>query len=181
MTGIPVRESAAPQGFRDVEGGRYREVVGLGFDDLHEGMVVEHRPGRTITEYDNVLLCALTGNVAPIHTDAEFAGRSPHRRPLVCGTITLGIAVGMTTRTFSGMTVANLSLDNARFSAPVFAGDTLYAVSTVTGVRRSKSKPHLGIVSLRTSGFVAEREALSFERTFVVPTDTDALRDLFAY
>ncbi|WP_340682641.1 MaoC family dehydratase [Amycolatopsis coloradensis] len=181
MTETPLSIEALPQGFRRLEANRYREVVGLGFDDLQEGMVIEHRPGRTVTEYDNVLFCAVTGNVAPIHTDAEFARQTPWQRPLVCGTITLGIAVGMTTRTFSGMTVANLSLDNAKFTSPVFAGDTLYTVSTVTGLRRSRSKPDMGIVSLSTKGFVADREVLGFDRSFVLPVNITSQRDLFSY
>jgi itaconyl-CoA hydratase len=33
------------------------------------GTVFEHRPGRTVTETDNVLMTALAGNKAPIHLD----------------------------------------------------------------------------------------------------------------
>ncbi|MFC4463847.1 DUF397 domain-containing protein [Streptomyces xiangluensis] len=39
---------STPAGYRQVAEGRYREVVGLGYHELHEGMVIEHRPGRTL-------------------------------------------------------------------------------------------------------------------------------------
>lgn len=175
------QESGTLHGFRMLSSGAYREVVGLDFGDLAEGLTVEHRPGRTVTEYDNMLFCALTGNVAPIHTDYKFAEKTRWKRPLVCGSVTLGIAVGMTTRTFSGMTIANLTLANAKFSHPVFAGDTLYAASTVNELRLSDSVPNLGIVSITTVGYVDGHEVLSFDRSFMLPVNSEAERDDLGY
>jgi len=40
--------------------------------------------------------------------------------------------------------VANLGWDKVRLTAPVFAGDTIYAESEVLAVRESKSRPKQG-------------------------------------
>jgi itaconyl-CoA hydratase len=169
-------------GYRSISENRYRETVGFGYEQLIEGLVIEHRPGRTVTEYDNILVCAITGNVAPIHTDVQYAGSTPWGKPLVCSTVTLGMVAGMTVRSMSGLTLANLSLEDVTFRAPVFAGDTLYAESTVEERRISNSYPDRGIVSIRTTGNNQDREpVVSFKRTFFVPTSGDAYRDRMNY
>ncbi|MBI5712936.1 MAG: MaoC family dehydratase, partial [Chloroflexi bacterium] len=40
-------------------------MSGKYFDDLHVGDRIKHSIGRTITEADNVLFCALTMNTQP--------------------------------------------------------------------------------------------------------------------
>ncbi|MFI2372781.1 MaoC family dehydratase [Streptomyces sp. NPDC018833] len=119
--------SGLPKSFRHIAEGRIRENAGLGYDELAVGLVIEHRPGRTVTETDNLLGTALTGNVAPIHTDAQFTSSTEWGRILVCGGVTLNLLAGMTVRSTSGLTSANLGLTDVRFEAPVFIGDTLYA------------------------------------------------------
>jgi itaconyl-CoA hydratase len=52
---------------------------------------------------------------------------------------------------------------------PVFAGDTLYAESTVLSKRESKSRPTQGIVTVQTRGINQDGvEVISFERTMLV-------------
>src|SRR5690606_17202080 len=130
-----------PQGYRTIAPDRIREKIGLDYDELAVGLVIEHRPGRTVTETENLLGTALTGNVAPIHTDAHFAATTTWGRILVCGGVTLHLVAGMTVRSISALTSANLALDGVRFLAPVFVGDTLYAQTEVLARRLSKSRP----------------------------------------
>ena len=106
-----------------------------GLHELRTGRVIEHRPGRTVTETDNLLMIALTGNAAPIHIDAHYSGRTEWGRPLVCGIVTLGIVAGMSVRSTSGLTVANLSVTDITFERPVFIGDTLYAETEILDTR----------------------------------------------
>ncbi|WP_307813644.1 MaoC family dehydratase [Streptomyces sp. N35] len=171
-----------PAGYRRIAERRIREVIGLGFDDFTVGMVIEHRPGRTVTEVDNLLGTALTANAAPIHTDAHYSSQTQWGRILVCGGVTLNLIAGMTVRSTSGLTIANLGLDQVRFTAPVFVGDTLYAQSEITARRRSKSHPDCGIVTCHIEGHNQDAtQVLSFTRTFLVPTDPDSIRDATNY
>lgn len=172
----------APAGYRRITEGRYREVVGLGYHELHEDMVIEHRPGRTITEADNVMMTTLGGNDAPIHTDAHYSALTPWGRTLVCSSITLHIVGGMTVRSTSGLTLANLGFEEIRFTHPVFVGDTLYAETKITGRRLSQSRPDTGIVTSCTTGHNQDGKAVvTFTRSFFVPTHADAIRNRTNY
>lgn len=174
-----------PQGFRHVGADgedRYREIVGFGLHELQIGRVIEHRPGRTVTETDNLLMIALTGNAAPIHIDAHYSGQTDWGKTLVCGIVTLGIVAGMSVRATSGLTVANLSVTDITFEQPVFVGDTIYAETEIVDKRVSASRPHNGVVTARTSGHNQHRQGVvTFTRSFLVPVDPDALRTTTGY
>jgi itaconyl-CoA hydratase len=174
-----------PQGYRQLTDdgpGRYREIVGSGYDELVIGRIIEHRPGRTVTETDNLLMVALTGNAAPIHIDAHYSSQTEWGRTLVCGLVSLGIIAGMSVRSTSGLTIANLGVTDVTYEHPVFVGDTLYGQSEITGKRLSKSRPQAGIVTARTCGVDQHsRRVLTFTRTFLVPTDPDPLRTRTGY
>ncbi|CAL9677643.1 hypothetical protein SUDANB95_07969 (plasmid) [Actinosynnema sp. ALI-1.44] len=175
-------DAPLPPGYRRVATGRVREIVGLGYDELTVGLVIEHRPGRTVTDTDNVLGTLLTGNPAPIHTDAHYATRTPWGRVLVCSSVTLGIVAGMTVRSTSGLTTANLGLDEVRFTHPVFVGDTLYADTEILSRRPSNSRPDDGIVTCATTAHNQDGEqVLRYRRTFLVPRDPDRVRDATHY
>ncbi|MER7419065.1 MaoC family dehydratase [Micromonospora peucetia] len=162
---------AAITGYEELGPQRYRERVGFFYDDLTIGDVFEHRPGRTITEMDNVLISMLGMNAAPLHIDAEYAQRTRWGKPLVSSLVTLAVVGGMSTRSTSGFAVANLGVDHIRLSNPVFAGDTLYATSEIRSKRLSNSQPGHGIVTCRTVGTKSTgEEVLSLERTFLLPT-----------
>ncbi len=166
-----------PAGYRRITDSRYREVVGLGYDELSVGLVIEHRPGRTVTEADNVLLTTLGGNDAPLHTDSNYSGMTEWGRPLVCSTITLHLVGGMTVRSTSGLTTANLGFEEVRFTSPVFVGDTLYAQTEITGRRPSRTRPGTGIVTCRTTGHNQDgTRVITFTRSFFAPIDADTLR-----
>ncbi len=170
LESLPDR-SGRPQGYRQVGSNRYRELVGFCYEELEVGTVIEHRPGRTVTELDNVLMSMLSMNASPLHIDAAFCAQGPWKQPLVSSLVTLSIVGGMTTRSTSGRAVANLGWERISLPAPVFVGDTLYAESEITGKRLSASRPGEGIVSCRTSGTKSTGEVvLSFWRSFLVPT-----------
>ncbi len=50
---------------------------GLWFEEFETGVRYLHRPGRTVTEADNVLFTTLTMNTQALHLDAAFADALP--------------------------------------------------------------------------------------------------------
>ncbi len=56
-----------------------RRVIqrGLWFEEFEEGTIYEHRPGRTVTEADNVLFTTLTMNTQALHLDAAWSAQQP--------------------------------------------------------------------------------------------------------
>ncbi|MFM7792990.1 MAG: hypothetical protein ACKO90_34530, partial [Microcystis panniformis] len=51
--------------YREISPNRYRETNGLYYEDFQVGDVFEHRPGRTITDVDNIWMTLLTMNIQP--------------------------------------------------------------------------------------------------------------------
>ena len=130
-------------------------MPGLYFDELTEGLKLVHAVRRTVTEADNVWFSTATMNPAALHLDAQWcAEHSEFGKPLVNSFFTLGLMVGLTIAdTTFGTTVANLGLDEVRFPAPVFHGDTLRAETEVIARRESRSRPTQGIVTFRHQAF----------------------------
>jgi len=134
------------------------------------GEIYEHRPGRTVSEADNTWFTLLTMNNHPLHFDHAYAAKTEFGRPLVNSCLTLSIVVGMSVDDVSYRAIGNLGWDKVKLTAPVFAGDTLYAESEVLAKRDSKSRPTQGLVTVRTVGKKADgTEFMSFERTVLVP------------
>ncbi len=140
-------------------GGPKRDILqrGLWYEEFEVGSRYLHRPGRTITEADNVLFSTLeaVGKAWPeaIHLDAAFAATQPFGQRLVNSMLTLSTLVGSSVAQLTqGTLVANLGFSEIGFPAPLFLGDTLYSSTVVEGKRLSASRPGQGIVTLRHIG-----------------------------
>jgi itaconyl-CoA hydratase len=148
---------------------RFRETFGRYYEDFVEGDVYEHRPGRTITDNDNVWFTLLTMNTHPAHFDYEFAKKTEFEKPLVCSPLTVALMVGMSVSDVSQKAVANLGWDNIRMTHPMFPGDTLYAESEVLEKRESSSRPEQGIVTVKTTGTNQDGKVVcTFNRTMLI-------------
>src|SRR5215470_10299147 len=108
------------QGHDQIGPQRYRESFCRYYDDFVVGDIYEHRPGRTITEADNVWLTLLTMNQHPLHFDAVYAAGTEFEKPLVNSCLTLAIVTGMSVADVSQKAVANLGWSKVELSAPVF-------------------------------------------------------------
>ncbi|MFM8480236.1 MAG: MaoC family dehydratase [Gammaproteobacteria bacterium] len=161
---------------------RYRESFGRYYEDFVVGDTYEHRPGRTISETDNTWFTLLTMNTHPLHFDAEYGKASEFGRCIVASPLTLAILVGMSVTDVSQKAIANLGWRDIRMTAPVFAGDTLYAESSVLEKRESKSRPTAGLVTVRTSGKNQHGKIVcDFERTILVAKRGHSIEDRVGY
>jgi acyl dehydratase len=69
-------------------------------------------------------------------------------------------------------------MEEVKFTAPVFAGDTIYGESEVLEKRESKSRPGQGIVSIRTIGKNQRGEIVcTFKRNMLIPARGHAVED----
>ncbi len=161
---------------------RYRESYGRYFEDFTVGDVYEHRPGRTITESDNIQFSLLTMNQHPLHCDGAYAARSEFKKPLVNSGLTFAIVLGMSVADVSQKAIANLGWKECQLLAPVFPGDTIYAESEVLEKRESKSRPTQGIVTVRTTGTKADgTKFMTFIRSALIPKQGYGVDDAANY
>ncbi|GII57671.1 molybdenum cofactor biosynthesis protein MoeC [Planotetraspora thailandica] len=139
------------------------------FEDFTVGDVYRHPLGRTVTATDNVWLTLLTQNTMPVHFDAHYAEQTEFGRRLVDSTFTLALVTGQSVTDVSQHVMANLGWDRVRLPHPVFEGDTIYSQSEVLSARESRSRPNVGIVTVRTAGFNQRGEiVIVFERTMMI-------------
>ncbi|MCY3800758.1 MAG: MaoC family dehydratase [Chloroflexi bacterium] len=148
------------------------------FEDFDVGDVYRHPLGRTITEADNTWFTLLTMNTNPLHFDAHYAEKGEFGRPLVNSALTLAIVLGQSVTDTSQNAIANLGWDKIRLTHPVYAGDTLYSESVVMEVRESESRPHAGIVKVKTRGLNQHGDVcIDYLRTFMVYKTDAAISD----
>ncbi len=139
------------------------------FEDFEVGDVYEHPLGRTVTTTDNSWFTLLTQNTAPIHFDHAYAEKTEFGRPLVDSTFTVALVTGQSVTDVSQNVFANLGWDEIRLPAPVFEGDTIYSRSEVLERRESKSRPNVGVVTVKTTGYNQDGVVvITFKRTLLV-------------
>jgi len=139
------------------------------FEDFTVGDVYQHPLGRTVTTTDNLWFSLLTQNTAPIHFDHHYAAQTAFGKPLVDSTFTLALVTGQSVTDISQNVFANLGWDDVRLPHPVFEGDTIYSQSVVLAARESASRPDVGIVTVRTTGYNQDGVVvITFQRTIMV-------------
>ncbi|MGO4188409.1 MaoC family dehydratase [Pseudarthrobacter sp. TAF60_1] len=132
---------------------RVIEQRGLYFDELELDVVYAHRPGRTVTEADNVLFTTLTMNTQALHLDAAWSAAQPFGQRLVNSMFTLSTVVGQSVSQLTqGTIIAQLGLTDVSFPHPLYHGDTLYTETVITEKRLSKSRPGQGVVTMQHTG-----------------------------
>ncbi len=124
-------------------------MSGRYFDDWMDGEMFT-TPTRTITETDVVMFAAMSGDYNELHTSAEATRANQFGKRIAHGLLILSISHGLLFRTgFLDQTaMALLNVNDWKFLAPVFFGDTIRVNVRVSGKKESKSKPDRGVVTL---------------------------------
>jgi 3-hydroxybutyryl-CoA dehydratase len=114
----------------------------LAYEDIKIGD--EASLTRTITETHIVLYAGLTGDMNPVHMDAERAGQSMFKGRIAHGMLVAGLISTVLGTQLPGPNSIYLGQD-LKFTAPVKIGDTVTVAVTVTDKRDDKR-----IIKLRT-------------------------------
>ena len=134
---------------------------GLYFEEFQIGGELVS-PARTITEADIVTFAGLSGDYTQLHTDEEFARKTPYGRRIAHGMLVLSSATGLAARLgfIEGTALAFREL-SWKFSLPVFIGDTIHVKAVC---RELKPIPRLGggLVAFNVS--VVNQEGKTVER-----------------
>ena len=107
-------------------------------------MIGEERQtyGRTITETDFVVHAGHTGDFFPHHMDAEHMKESEWGQRIAHGTMTFAIGIGLTASEINPLAFT-YGYERLRFPRPVFIGDTIHTVLTITGLDPDPKRPRL--------------------------------------
>lgn len=165
--GVPAQEARFAS-HRQRADGAWLEQTGLYLEDLRVGERFVHSPRRTLLREEAVHHAARALDVAAECFDGTQAPRSDGVGVCVPQTWVLSVVAALSTRLL-GRVTANLGWVDVEFGQEVRDGDTLQASTTVLALRDSASRPHEGIVTVRTVAANQHGQAcLSFERTLLV-------------
>ena len=133
--------------------------------DLAEGQKIESER-RVVSAADIDAFCELSGDRNPLHTDDEHARAAGFTGRIAHGLLVLSIASGLGSDEDDWAIGAYLE-ESRRFVEPVLPGDEIHSVSEITEVRRSRSKPDRGIVTMHVATR-NQRDEIVLEGTDVV-------------
>jgi 3-hydroxybutyryl-CoA dehydratase len=120
------------------------------FEDYSIDQVRTSR-GRTVTEADIVNFAGLSGDFVELHMNEEYAKQGPFGRRIAHGALIFSISTGLMVQMTSDLEaiVAFRGVDQLRFVAPVFIGDTIH-VTKKTIDKQSKDGIR-GLVTFETT------------------------------
>ena len=121
------------------------------FEDFETGDVFAHGVGHTVGESEHMQLTILTRNSHPLHFDEVYCKeRSFAKTRVVEGGLVFAWIASLASRDTTANALWELGYDKGSHSAPVLAGDTLYAASRVLEKRSHNSQ--CGIVRFKLVG-----------------------------
>src|SRR5215208_6335220 len=105
------------------------------FEDFRLGQTIRHATPRTITAGDVALYTGLFGPRFAVQSSTAFATAVGYRDAPIDDLLVFHVVFGKTVPDISLNAVANLGYAGCQFLSPVFAGDTLSAVSEIIGLK----------------------------------------------
>ncbi|MGX4694810.1 MaoC/PaaZ C-terminal domain-containing protein [Streptomyces sp. JNUCC 63] len=118
------------------------------FDRYYDELAVGDKrefTGITITETHVVNFAGVTGDHFGLHMDAEYAKTTPFKQRIAHGLLVLSCGAGLIPL-LPGRVVAFLGMEEVRFLAPCFFGDTIHPVMEVL---KKKDKAPGGVVTIK--------------------------------
>lgn len=94
---------------------------------------------KTVSESDVMKFADITGDHSPNHVDREFMEKSPYGRPIAHGALIVGYMSNTSSKIVEHCldaeeTAVSLGYDRIRFIKPVFLGDTINIVYTISAI-----------------------------------------------
>jgi 2-methylfumaryl-CoA hydratase len=125
------------------------------FEDFEPGTRIEHSRGRTMTS-EHIHLTAVLDNTSQVHCNQFMIDQDPDQyvggELIIFGGIPFVLCLGLSCPDIADNALGDLVYKTGRHTAPLFAGDTVFAATEVLGVRDLEGRPDLGVVETRLFG-----------------------------
>ena len=153
--------------------GDYRHLAHLSnrdtyFEDFATGTWIEHSRGRTVTD-EHIALTAVLDNTSQVHCNQLLIDRDPGRfvggKLIVFGGIPFVLCLGLSCPDVGDNALGDLVYAEGRHTAPLFAGETVFAATEICHKRPYPEREDLGVLATRLRGYkfepVGESEAVA--------------------
>jgi 2-methylfumaryl-CoA hydratase len=134
------------------------------FEDFTPGDTIEHSRGRTMTS-EHIALTAMLDNTSQVHCNQHMIDQNPERyvggQLIIFGGIPFQLCLGLSSPDVADNSLGDIAYKTGRHTAPLFAGDTVFASTEIAGKRDLPGRPDLGAVDtiLRGHKFVTKQGA----------------------
>ena len=151
---------------------RYAELAHLSnpdtyFEDFRAGDVLEHSRGRVVTT-DHIMLTGILDNTSQVHCNQWMVEQEPERyvggQLIVFGGIPFNLCLGISCADVGDNALADIRYATGRHTAPIFAGDTVFASTEIRATRDFPGRPDLGVVDTILRGHKFKRAGEEAER-----------------
>lgn len=140
------------------------------FEDFEPGTRIEHSRGRTMTD-EHIHLTAILDNTSQVHCNQYMIDLNPKQyvggRLIIFGGIPFVLCLGLSCPDVGDNALGDLVYKTGKHTAPLFAGDTVFAATEILGRRDHPAREDLGILETRLLGH-------KFVREIDEPPDDDA-------
>lgn len=137
------------------------------FEDFTPGDLIEHSRGRVVTT-EHVALTAMLDNTSQVHCNQYLIDLQPEKylggQLVVYGGIPFNLCLGLSCPDIADNSLGDIIYPSGRHTAPVFAGDTVFASTEIRGTRDYPSRPDLGIVAATVRGHKFVRKDGRFDK-----------------
>jgi len=141
-------------------GQRYGELAHLTspdtyFEDFNPGDLIEHSRGRVMTT-EHIALTAMLDNTSQVHSNQFMIDQNPEKflggQLIVYGGIPFNLCLGLSCPDVADNALTDIVYRTGRHSAPIFAGDTVFAATEIREKRDWPSRLDLGILATTLRG-----------------------------
>ncbi len=130
------------------------------FEDFQPGTLIEHSRGRTMTS-EHIHLTAVLDNTSQVHCNQFMIDQNPKQyvggQLIIYGGIPFVLCLGLSSPDVGDNALGDVVYPTGRHTAPLFAGDTVFAATEVLEKRDFPGRADLGILETRLLGHKFER------------------------
>ncbi len=131
------------------------------FEDLEPGTRIEHSRGRTVTD-EHIQLTGILDNTSQVHCNQQMIDWNPKQyvggKLIIFGGLPFILCLGLSGPDIGDNALGDVLYATGRHTAPLFAGDTVFAATEVLEKEDYPGRPDLGLVKTRLHGHKFERD-----------------------
>ena len=125
------------------------------FEDLEPGTRIEHSRGRTVTE-EHIQLTGILDNTSQVHCNQQMIDWNPKQyvggKLIIFGGLPFILCLGLSGPDVGDNALGDVVYKTGRHTAPLFAGDTVFAATEILEKHDYPKRPDLGLVDTRLFG-----------------------------
>jgi len=145
-------------------------------EDFTPGDVIEHWRGRVVTT-EHVAWTAMLDNTSQVHCNQFMIDQNPEKflggQLIVFGGIPFNLCLGLSCPDVADNALADILYTSGRHTAPIFAGDTVFASTEIRGTRELPGRADLGVLSTLLRGHKYVRKDSTFEKVEIFSLQRD--------